>query len=41
MTALIAIAFIVFLNAIAGLAYWSGWHPDSLAARIINWLEDR
>ncbi|QCW22043.1 hypothetical protein SEA_YAKULT_39 [Gordonia phage Yakult] len=39
MTALIAVAFIVFLNVIAGLAYWSVWHPDSAAARIIAWLE--
>ncbi|AWY05223.1 hypothetical protein SEA_MARGARET_43 [Gordonia phage Margaret] len=39
MIALIAIAFIVFLNAIAGLAYWSVWYPDSIAARIIDWLE--
>lgn len=39
MTACIALAFIAFLNLIAGLAYWSVWHPDSRVAQFIAWLE--
>ncbi|WNN96135.1 membrane protein [Gordonia phage Nodigi] len=39
MIAAVAIAFIVFLNATAGLAYWSVWYPQGRIARIVSWLE--